>query len=49
MRERGFDAPDPSRGGGQGPEPVGELDLEDPRVQDAMDGCREHLPDHGGG
>jgi hypothetical protein len=49
MREKGFDVPDPARGGGQQGAGLGELDLEDPRVQEAMDGCREGVPGFGGG
>jgi hypothetical protein len=46
MRAEGFDVPDPQPGGGGGQGggdggPLGGLDLEDPRVQAAMDECRE--------
>jgi hypothetical protein len=45
MREKGFDVPDPPSGGGaeQGGDPLGGLDLEDPRVQDAMDACSKRI------
>jgi hypothetical protein len=50
MREKGFDVPDPrSAGGAEQANPLGELDLEDPRVQQAMDACGERLPDSIGG
>jgi hypothetical protein len=39
MREKGFDVPDPQSGAEQGGAALGDLDLEDPRVQDAMDAC----------
>jgi hypothetical protein len=50
VRAKGFDVPDPERGAGpQEGGPLGELDLNDPAVQDAMDACRESLPSFGGG
>jgi hypothetical protein len=50
MRERGFDVPDPQRGAGpEAGNPLGELDLNDPRVQEAIDACGEGLRDLGGG
>jgi hypothetical protein len=45
MREKGLDVPDP---GGAAPEqgnPFGNLDLDDQRVQKAMDACGERLPE----
>jgi hypothetical protein len=48
MREKGFDVPDP-RSGADPEAALGELDLEDPRVQEAMDVCIERLPDPVGG
>jgi hypothetical protein len=50
MREEGFDVPDPRSGGGpqeggsQQGGPLGELDRDDPRVQEAMEACREQGP-----
>jgi hypothetical protein len=45
MREKGFDVPDPRSGppgGGSGEGgALGDLDLNDPRVQDAMEACAE--------
>jgi hypothetical protein len=45
MREKGFDVPDPQSGGGaeHGGGALGDLDLEDPRVQDAMDACGKRI------
>jgi hypothetical protein len=48
MREKGFDVPDPrsgppSGGAGQGGA-LGDLDLNDPRVQEAMEACSERGP-----
>jgi hypothetical protein len=51
MREKGFDVPDPRSGppsGGSGDGGgLGDLDLNDPRVQEAMEACAEQGP--GGG
>ena len=48
MREKGFDVPDPRSGqasGGSGQEgALGGLDLDDPRVQEAMEACSERGP-----
>jgi hypothetical protein len=50
MRGKGFDVPDPQRGGGaEAGNLLGELDLNDLRVQEAMDACGERLPGLGGG
>jgi hypothetical protein len=50
MREKGLDVPDPQTGGGP-PEggsgqggALGDLDLDDPRVQEAMEACGEQDP-----
>jgi hypothetical protein len=45
MRDKGYDVPDPQSGGGagQGGGALGDLDLEDPRVQEAMDACGERI------
>lgn len=50
MRSKGFDVPDPRSGGGppdsgsgQGGA-LGELDLDDPRVQEAMEACSSRGP-----
>jgi hypothetical protein len=48
MREKGFDVPDPqsgppSGGAGQGGA-LGDLDLNDPRVQEAMEACSAQGP-----
>ena len=44
MRDQGFDVPDRQPGGGGGGGPLGDFDLEDPRVQTAMDTCRVEAP-----
>jgi hypothetical protein len=48
MRKEGFDVPDPRSGADPGAA-FGELDLEDPRVQEAVDACSNRLPDLVGG
>jgi hypothetical protein len=46
MRDEGFDVPDPKPGGGPDGDGgmLGELDQNDPRVQEALDRCRAELP-----
>jgi hypothetical protein len=45
MREKGFDVPDPQSGGSaeQQGGALGDLDLDDPRVQEAMEACSERI------
>jgi hypothetical protein len=45
MREKGFDVPDPPSGGGAAQQgaALGDLNLDDPRVQEAMDACSKRI------
>lgn len=47
MRDNGVDFPDPEPGGGFGGA-LAELDRNDPAFQQALDACRDKLPERGG-
>jgi hypothetical protein len=50
MRDKGFDVPDPRQGGDlRAGRQFGDLDLDDPRVLEAIDACRAGLRSLGGG